>query len=408
MTKPLIEISGLYKVFGPKPKSVIDRINSGQNKDQILAETGHTVGLKEINLEINRGEIFVIMGLSGSGKSTLIRHFNRLIEPTEGKITVEGIDVMSLNTRELEEFRRHKMSMVFQRFGLMPHRTVVENVAYGLEVQGIKKEKRLAKASEWLDTVGLKGYEHQYPAQLSGGQQQRVGLSRALCTDAEILLMDEAFSALDPLIRSEMQDQLIELQEKLHKTIIFITHDLDEALRLGDRIAILKDGELVQQGTPHEILLQPADDYVEAFVKDVNRARALTVETVMQPPLYRITSETIEGALAQMKMLKHDYAYHVTDDGYQGLVTKESLQDAVESDTVNDFNEDIYEEVPSVNPDAVIEEVLQDTMSCEYSLPVVDEEGNLKGELERSAVADIFAEPGETDTVPKSEIDKAS
>ncbi|MEZ9057879.1 glycine betaine/L-proline ABC transporter ATP-binding protein [Vibrio pelagius] len=408
MTKPLIEISGLYKVFGPKPKSVIERIHNGQNKDQILADTGHTVGLKEINLEINRGAIFVIMGLSGSGKSTLIRHFNRLIEPTEGKITVEGIDVMSLNTRELEEFRRHKMSMVFQRFGLMPHRTVVENVAYGLEVQGVKKEKRLAKAAEWLDTVGLKGYEHQYPAQLSGGQQQRVGLSRALCTDAEILLMDEAFSALDPLIRSEMQDQLIELQEKLHKTIIFITHDLDEALRLGDRIAILKDGELVQQGTPHEILLHPADDYVEAFVKDVNRARALTVETVMQPPLYRITSETIEGALAQMKMLKHDYAYHVTDDGYQGLVTKESLQDAVESDTVNDFNEDIYEEVPSVNPDAVIEEVLQDTMSCEYSLPVVDEEGNLKGELERSAVADIFAEPGETETVPKSEIDKAS
>ena len=408
MTKPLIEISGLYKVFGPKPKSVIERIHNGQNKDQILADTGHTVGLKEINLEINRGEIFVIMGLSGSGKSTLIRHFNRLIEPTEGKITVEGTDVMSLNTKELEEFRRHKMSMVFQRFGLMPHRTVVENVAYGLEVQGIKKDKRLAKASEWLDTVGLKGYEHQYPAQLSGGQQQRVGLSRALCTDAEILLMDEAFSALDPLIRSEMQDQLIELQEKLHKTIIFITHDLDEALRLGDRIAILKDGELVQQGTPHEILLHPADDYVEAFVKDVNRARALTVETVMQPPLYRITSETIEGALAQMKMLKHDYAYHVTDDGYQGLVTKESLQDAVEDKTVSDFSDDIYEEVPAVNPDAVIEEILQDTMSCEYSLPVVDEEGNLKGELERSAVADIFAEPGEAEADPKPVIDKAS
>lgn len=220
--------------------------------------------------------------------------------------------------------------------------------------------------------------------------------------------MDEAFSALDPLIRSEMQDQLIELQEKLHKTIIFITHDLDEALRLGDRIAILKDGELVQQGTPHEILLHPADDYVEAFVKDVNRARALTVETVMQPPLYRITSETIEGALAQMKMLKHDYAYHVTDDGYQGLVTKESLQDAVEDNTVSDFSEDIYEEVPAVNPDAVIEEILQDTMSCEYSLPVVDEEGNLKGELERSAVADIFAEPGEAENDPKPVIDKAS
>ncbi|MEZ8436176.1 glycine betaine/L-proline ABC transporter ATP-binding protein [Vibrio splendidus] len=410
MTKPLIEISGLYKVFGPKPMSVMNRVQDGEHKDQILADTGHTVGLKEINLEINRGEIFVIMGLSGSGKSTLIRHFNRLIDPTQGKIMVEGIDVMSLNTKQLEEFRRHKMSMVFQRFGLMPHRTVVENVAYGLEVQGIKKEDRLAKANEWLETVGLKGYGKQYPAQLSGGQQQRVGLSRALCTNAEILLMDEAFSALDPLIRSEMQDQLIELQEKLHKTIVFITHDLDEALRLGDRIAILKDGELVQQGTPHEILLNPADYYVEAFVKDVNRARALTVETVMQPPLYRITSETIEGALAQMKMLKNDYAYHVTDEGYQGLVTQESLQDAVEDASVHDFSDEIYEEVPAVLPDAVIEEVLPDTMSCDYSLPVVDEEGNLKGELERSAVADIFSESSEEEVEadPKPKIDKAS
>ncbi len=208
------------------------------------------------------------MGLSGSGKSTMIRHFNRLIDPTMGQILVEGVDVMQLSSKEhLEEFRRHKMSMVFQRFGLLPHRTVVDNVAYGLEIQGIKKEARLAKANEWLEAVGLKGYENQYPAQLSGGQQQRVGLARALATDAEILLMDEAFSALDPLIRSEMQDQLIELQEKLHKTIIFITHDLDEALRLGDRIAILKDGELVQQGSPDEILLHPADEYVEAFVK---------------------------------------------------------------------------------------------------------------------------------------------
>lgn len=404
MTKPLIEISGLSKVFGPKPLSVMNRIKNGESKETILADTGHTVGLKDINLEIEKGEIFVIMGLSGSGKSTLIRHFNRLIDPTEGKIIVEGIDVMSLNTKELEEFRRHKMSMVFQRFGLMPHRTVIENVAYGLEIQGIKKSERLAKAEEWLETTGLKGYEQQYPSQLSGGQQQRVGLSRALCTDAEILLMDEAFSALDPLIRSEMQDQLIELQEKLHKTIVFITHDLDEALRLGDRIAILKDGILVQQGTPHEILLNPADDYVEAFVKDVNRARALTVETVMQPPALRITAETIEGALSEMKKSKHDYGYHVTDEGYQGLVTQESLQDAVEDVTVHDFSDEIYEEVPAVLPDAVIEEILPDTMSCDYSLPVVDEAGNLKGELERSAVADIFSETSESEP----DVEKAS
>ncbi|MFN1512293.1 quaternary amine ABC transporter ATP-binding protein [Vibrio owensii] len=413
MTKPLIEISGLYKIFGRKPNSVIDRVKQGQSKDQILADTGHTVGLKDINLQINKGEIFVIMGLSGSGKSTMIRHFNRLIDPTMGQILVEGVDVMQLSSKELEEFRRHKMSMVFQRFGLLPHRTVVDNVAYGLEIQGIKKEARLAKANEWLETVGLKGYENQYPAQLSGGQQQRVGLARALATDAEILLMDEAFSALDPLIRSEMQDQLIELQEKLHKTIIFITHDLDEALRLGDRIAILKDGELVQQGSPDEILLHPADEYVEAFVKDVNRARALTVETVMQPPAYRIAATTIEEALIEMKRVKQDYAYHVTDDGYKGVVTKESLLDAAKTDAAQELDEEIYEEVPVVSPDSVIEEVLPDTMSCDYSLPVVDDEGNLQGELERSAVAEIFTDNTEEES-PSKEVktppamDKAS
>ncbi|WP_159651237.1 quaternary amine ABC transporter ATP-binding protein [Vibrio atypicus] len=395
MTKPLIEISGLYKVFGRKPKSVMERVKQGESKDQILADTGHTVGLKEINLKINKGEIFVIMGLSGSGKSTLIRHFNRLIDPTEGQILVEGTDVMQLSQSDLEEFRRHKMSMVFQRFGLLPHRTVVDNVAYGLEIQGIEKSKRLETANQWLETVGLKGYENQYPSQLSGGQQQRVGLARALCTDAEILLMDEAFSALDPLIRSEMQDQLIELQEKLHKTIIFITHDLDEALRLGDRIAILKDGELVQQGTPDEILLHPADDYVEAFVKDVNRARALTVETVMNPPASRITANTIQEAIAQMKGIKQDYAYHVTEEGYQGVLTKEGLLDAAKQDSQEEIHEEIYEEVPAISPDSAIEEVLMESISSEFSLPVVDEEGNLQGALERSAVAEIFADNSE-------------
>lgn len=411
MTKPLIEISGLYKVFGQKPKSVMERVKQGDSKDQVLADTGHTVGLKEINLQINQGEIFVIMGLSGSGKSTLIRHFNRLIDPTEGQILVEGTDVMQLSQKELEEFRRHKMSMVFQRFGLLPHRTVVDNVAYGLEIQGLEKTERLKKANQWLDTVGLKGYENQYPSQLSGGQQQRVGLARALCTDAEILLMDEAFSALDPLIRSEMQDQLIELQEKLHKTIIFITHDLDEALRLGDRIAILKDGELVQQGTPDEILLNPADDYVEAFVKDVNRARALTVETVMNPPAYRITANTIQEAISQMKGFKQDYAYHVTEDGYQGVLTKEGLMDAVKDpSTEEEIHEEIYEEVPAVSPDAAIEEVLVDTMSCDYSLPVVDDDGNLQGELERSAVAEIFSDntEEEEEPTPSPKLDKVS
>lgn len=396
MTKPLIEISGLYKIFGSDPDSVMDRVKQGQSKDLILSETGHTVGLKDINLQINKGEIFVIMGLSGSGKSTMIRHFNRLIDPTMGQILVDGVDVMKLSIKELEQFRRHKMSMVFQRFGLLPHRTVIENIAYGLEIQGINKDQRQARAKEWLEAVGLKGYENQYPAQLSGGQQQRVGLARALATDAEILLMDEAFSALDPLIRSEMQDQLIELQDKLHKTIIFITHDLDEALRLGDRIAILKDGELVQQGTPDEILLNPVDEYVEAFVKDVNRARALTVETVMQPPAHRITATTIAEALTQMKGVKQSYAYHVTVDGYQGVITQEGLHDAAKNHAPQEIlHSDIYETVPTVSLDSAIEQVLPETMSCEYSLPVVDAEGNLQGELERRAIADIFSDGSE-------------
>ena len=394
MTDALIKISGLYQIFGDDPASVMPLVREGLSKGDILAKTGHTVGLKDINLNIKRGEIFVIMGLSGSGKSTLIRHFNRLIDPTEGKIDVDGIDVMKLGEKDLMDFRRHKMSMVFQNFGLLPHRKVIDNVAYGLDIQGVEKSKRIDMANEWLDTVGLKGYGEQYPSQLSGGQQQRVGLARALCTNAEILLMDEAFSALDPLIRSEMQDQLIELQEKLQKTIIFITHDLDEALRLGDCIAILKDGELVQQGAPEDILLNPATDYVEAFVKDVNRARALTVETVMQKPSMRITGTTIADALAQMKKTKEDYGYHVTKEGFQGIITEESLQEISDGDGSNIINADIYEDVPTISPESAIEEVLTDSISSDYSLPVVDEDGNLKGSLEKDRVADIFS-PGE-------------
>lgn len=390
MPEPLITIEGLYKVFGKKPESVMPLVHEGRSKDDILAETGHTLGLKDINLTINKGEIFVIMGLSGSGKSTLIRHFNRLIDPTEGVIKVEDTDVMMLSPKELEHFRRHKMSMVFQRFGLMPHRTVLENVGYGLSIQGQSKAAWSAKAKEWLETVGLAGYEEQYPAQLSGGQQQRVGLARALCTDAEILLMDEAFSALDPLIRSEMQDQLIELQDKLHKTIIFITHDLDEALRIGDRIAILKDGEMVQQGTPDDILLNPATDYVEAFVKDVNRARALTVETVMKPPSRRITADTIAEALVQMKAMKDNYGYYVNDDGYQGVVTQEALE-ACRDDVSQEMSDKVWEDMPGISPDAMLESVIPETLEAKYPLPVVDEDGNLKGELSRRNLAGVLS-----------------
>ncbi|GAD32348.1 quaternary amine ABC transporter ATP-binding protein [Photobacterium leiognathi] len=389
---PLIRVKNLYKVFGPNDKKVVQQVKDGASKDEILAKTGHTVGLSDINLDIFPGEIFVIMGLSGSGKSTLIRHFNRLIDPTEGVIEIEGTDVMSLNEKELQDFRRHKMSMVFQRFGLMPHRTVLQNVGYGLQVQGVSKSEWQNKAKEWLETVGLSGYESSYPANLSGGQQQRVGLARALCTDAEILLMDEAFSALDPLIRSEMQDQLIELQEKLHKTIVFITHDLDEALRLGDRIAILRDGVLVQQGKPVDILLNPADDYVEAFVKDVNRARALTVETVMKPQVVRISAETIGEAVTQMRKAKDDFAYYIDQQGYQGVITQETLDGVKESEYDNAIDASMLEDVPAVSTDALLETVIPETLDSDHPLPVVDADGQVTGRLSRSTLAEVLSE----------------
>ncbi len=404
MPEPLIQIQGLYKVFGKQPKSIMPLVHAGHSKDKILADTGHTLGLKNINMTINKGEIFVIMGLSGSGKSTLIRHFNRLIDPTEGIIKFEDIDVMKLKPKELEQFRRHKMSMVFQRFGLMPHRTVLENASYGLSIQGVDKATRLDKAKEWLEIVGLAGYEAQYPAQLSGGQQQRVGLARALCTNAEILLMDEAFSALDPLIRSEMQDQLIELQDKLQKTVIFITHDLDEALRIGDRIAILKDGEMVQIGTPDQILLNPANDYVEAFVKDVNRARALTVENVMKPPARRITADTIGEALEQMKTIKGDYGYYFNDEGYQGVVTQDTLEEACCENEDQKLGDEFLEELAGIAPGAILESVIPETLEAEYSLPVIDKDGNLKGELSRRSLAEVLGDR-EKNTDKKEEED---
>ena len=278
-----IEINSVYKIFGSNPKSILSMVKEGSTKEEILEKTGHTVGLDNVSLKIEEGETFVCMGLSGSGKSTLIRHLNRLIDPTAGDILIEGTNVMSLNKNELIDFRRHKMSMVFQRFGLFPHKTVIQNVGYGLEMQR-KPEEEINKISmEKIESVGLTGFENQYPNQLSGGMQQRVGLARALATNTDIMLMDEAFSALDPLIRSDMQKQLLDLQSELKKTIVFITHDLDESLRLGDHIGILNAGKLVQVGTPVEIIMNPADDYVEAFVKDVNRAKVIKAKVIMVP-----------------------------------------------------------------------------------------------------------------------------
>ena len=277
-----IEINNVYKIFGSNPQSVMPMVKGGANKEEVLEQTGHTVGLDDVSLKIEEGETFVCMGLSGSGKSTLIRHLNRLIDPTDGEILVEGTNVMSFNKDQLIEFRRHKMSMVFQRFGLFPHKTVIQNVGYGLEMQGKPEDERNRVAMEKIDAVGLNGFENQFPNQLSGGMQQRVGLARALATDSDIMLMDEAFSALDPLIRSDMQKQLLDLQSELKKTIVFITHDLDESLRLGDHIGILNAGKLVQVGTPVDIVMNPAADYVKAFVNDVNRAKVIKAKVIMK------------------------------------------------------------------------------------------------------------------------------
>ena len=289
MAETKIGIENLYKIFGPRPQSVLAAVQQGMSKQQLLEEHNHVLGLKDINIDVSAREISVIMGLSGSGKSTLIRHINRLIEPTSGRIVVDGRDVLALTREELIEVRRHSISMVFQRFGLHVHKTVAENAAYGLTIQGTPIGQAKEQSQHWLDRVGLSGFENHYPSQLSGGMQQRVGLARALATDADILLMDEPFSALDPLIRTDMQQVLLGLQEELHKTIVFITHDLDEALRLGDSIAILRDGAIIQQGNPQSIILRPADDYIFDFIKDINRGRVIESRSVMSP------GEGVEG-----------------------------------------------------------------------------------------------------------------
>ena len=278
-----IHIRNLYKIFGPGAARHVEAVRNGLTKAELNERYGLVLGLKNINLEIPAGRIQVIMGLSGSGKSTLIRHINRLIDPTSGEVLVNGVDVVKMNRDELREFRRHQTAMVFQKFALLPHRTVLENTLYGLDIKGVPRDKSVPIAMQWLERVGLKGFEKKYPNQLSGGMQQRVGLARALANDAPILLMDEAYSALDPLIRVDMQTVLLNLQKEIRKTIVFITHDLDEALRLGDQIAILRDGEIIQQGTSQDIVLRPANDYIANFVREVNRGRVIHVDAVMQP-----------------------------------------------------------------------------------------------------------------------------
>jgi glycine betaine/proline transport system ATP-binding protein len=278
-----VKLRNIWKIFGPNPKHLLESMDRTASHSEIMAKTGHVIAVRDVSLDIAQGEIFVVMGLSGSGKSTLVRCLSRLIEPTIGQVIIDDADVTAMDEHELRHLRRHTVSMVFQKFGLFPHRRIIDNVGYGLEVQGVKLTDRREKAQEMLGLVGLRGWENHYPHELSGGMQQRVGLARALAVDPEIMLCDEPFSALDPLIRRDMQDELLNLQQALHKTIIFITHDFLEAIKLGERIAIMKDGEIVQIGTAQQIVAHPVDDYVLKFTEDVPRAKVLTAESIMKP-----------------------------------------------------------------------------------------------------------------------------
>ncbi|MBY4611391.1 glycine betaine/L-proline ABC transporter ATP-binding protein [Rhizobium sp. 9T] len=332
-----IKIRHLYKIFGPNPAAHVEAVQKGLTKTELNQKHGHVLGLRDINIEIPSGCIQVVMGLSGSGKSTLIRHINRLIDPTSGEVLVDGVDVVKMNETELRTFRRQQTAMVFQKFALLPHRNVLDNTIFGLEVQGMERAKAIDIAMRWLERVGLKGFEQRYPNQLSGGMQQRVGLARALANDAPVLLMDEAYSALDPLIRTDMQSVLLDIQKEIKKTIVFITHDLDEALRLGDQIAILRDGEVIQQGTSQDIVLRPADEYIANFVKEVNRGRVVHVEAVMTPlhsaapgGLTIVSGTTVEEAVRMLAATPDDDARVVSPSGETlGLVTFRQLAGAM-------------------------------------------------------------------------------
>ncbi|CAM4417239.1 quaternary amine ABC transporter ATP-binding protein [Paenibacillus tarimensis] len=386
----IIEVKGLTKVFGPDPQRAIPLLEQGWTKDKILKETKLTVGVNSASFSVEPGEIFVIMGLSGSGKSTLVRLLNRLIEPTAGQVLFEGTDVLTMSAEQLRHFRRRSMGMVFQKFALFPHRTVLQNVEYGLEVQGIDKKKRRDTAMESLRLVGLENWADSYPDQLSGGMQQRVGLARGLATDPDILLMDEAFSALDPLIRKDMQDELLELQSKVRKTIVFITHDLDEALRIGDRIALMKDGVIVQIGTPEEILIQPANKYVERFVEDVDMSKVLTASHVMIKPETVMLDRGPRVALQLMREREISNLY-VTDKSMKllGALTAEQASAAIkEGQSIEDVME---REMPTVGPDVLLNELFEIMADTRLPVAVVDENNRLRGVLIKGAVLAALA-----------------
>ncbi len=382
-----IKVENLIKVFGNNPKRGVGFLKEGLTKDEIMEKSGLAVGVAGVSFEVEEGQLLVVMGLSGSGKSTLIRLVNRLIEPTAGKVFVDGVEVTEMKQDELRELRRKKFGMVFQRFALFPHKTIVENVEYGLEIQKVKKEERKEKALQALELVGLKGWENNYPQQLSGGMQQRVGLARALAVDPDILLMDEAFSALDPLIKKEMQDELILLQNRVQKTIIFITHDLDEALKLGDKIILMKDGAIVQEGTPEEILTNPATEYVEKFVEDVNMSRVLTAQSVMRKvDNVAFPKDGPRTALRKMREEGISSIFVVNQDfQVQGVIMAEDAARIAEAGE-STLDSIIIRDITTVCKETTVQEIFPMITEIRYPIAVTDENNRLLGVIVRGSV----------------------
>lgn len=386
-----IRINNVTKIFGKNSAGALKLVEQHVAKEEILKRTGATVGVYNANLTIEAGEIFVIMGLSGSGKSTLIRLLNRLINPTSGEIFIDGQNVMTMNKKSLRKVRREKMSMVFQNFALFPQRTILENAEYGLEIRGIAREERRLKAEKALQNAGLLAYKDQYPSQLSGGMQQRVGLARALANDTEIILMDEAFSALDPLIRKEMQDELLELQANLQKTIVFITHDLNEALRIGDRIAIMKDGKIMQIGTGEEILTNPSNDYVRTFLEDVDRSKVLTAENAMVRAMtVNIVNDGPKVALQRMR--EEEVSVLLAVDkyrNYQGYITADDALQLLHKG-IKALDSIIKNDMPIVSSDTVLQDILSIISDSPTPVAVVDD-GRLRGVLIRGVILEALA-----------------
>jgi len=384
LSEEVVRVEGLWKVYGRESKRITSDKYSQMSKDDIRKKTGNIVGLKDVSFSISKGEFFIIMGLSGSGKSTLIRNLIRLIRPTTGRITINGVNITKLSENDLLEFRKKTFGMVFQNYGLLPHLTVLDNAAYGLKVRGLPKGKQYAKAMRFLETVGLSGWEDYYPNELSGGMQQRVGLARALANDPEILLMDEPFSGLDPLIRRQMQDEFIEIQDKLNKTIIFVTHDLSEALKLGDRIAILHDGEIAQIGTPEEIVTVPADSYVQEFVQDASPAKVVTAGSIMvEPEVLLYSWEGPRTALSILKNARRSGAFVVDKNGILLGVTninrlERIIENPVESQTKR-IDASAITKIPSVSEDTILEDLFGIVSANPYPIPVIGENRRLVG-----------------------------